>query len=110
MRMAINGNKYVNAETNSYEGHHSPRTRNWKAKPPEPLEPWPLHLVPPLTLYHKVVFNSKIGNVFRPQGNEASGACRSRSRSDDQKTSIAAQNDAAGSCRCERAGYAIYRQ
>src|SRR5262249_42828635 len=105
MRMTINGNKYVNAETNSYEGHHSPRTRNWKVKPPEPLEPCPLHLLPPLTLYHKVVFNSKIGNVFRPLGYEGSGACRSQSGTGDQKTSIAARNDAAGASRCMRAGY-----
>jgi len=65
--MAINGNKYVNAETNSYEGHHSPRTRNWKVKPPEPLEPCPLHFSPPLTLYHKVVFNIKLAAFFGPR-------------------------------------------
>jgi hypothetical protein len=43
-------------------------------------------------------------------GDEASGACRSRSRSGDQTTPIAAQNDATGACGCERSGYPVYRQ
>src|SRR5262245_17433066 len=48
--------------------------------------------------------------VLSSRGDEASGACRSRSGSDHQKTPIAARNDAAGACGCERAGYPVYRQ
>jgi hypothetical protein len=44
------------------------------------------------------------------RGDEASGACCSRTPSGDQKTPIAAQNDAAGACGCERTGYPVYRQ